>query len=496
MGAAMSPAARRFRYDVFLGYSHRDKDWVRQWLVPRLRNAALTVCIDHESFEPGAPSITEMERAVLQSRKTVLVLTPAYLLSEWAEFENILVQTLDPANRQRRLIPMLYTPCELPLRLRALTFVDFTRVDEHAAQVNRLIEAIRRRLATSRRRQTVTAVSLPFEVPTGALSPDSPLYIERDHDDLMRQQVIRQGSTTIIEGARQMGKTSLVARALARARSQQYTAVDFNFQTLDDQHFDSLQTLLHYLALAVHERLQLPEDRQRIWQGPLGAKDKLTSFLHSAVLQGARSPVVMVMDEVDRVFGRPYQDDFFALLRSWHDRRAFDPHWTKLNLVLSYSTDPRQAITDLNQSPFNVGIKVQLGDFSFDEVWELNRRYECPLTRKNQLTLLMDLISGNPYLAQQALYALASRTHTLPDLLRTDNADAGPFADHLQHYQRLLVTEPTLRQGMQDVLRHGGCPDYGVFLRLRALGLITGVDHQRAMPRCRLYAEYFQRTLS
>jgi hypothetical protein len=193
----MSPAARRLRYDVFLSYSHRDKDWVRQWLVPQLRSAALRVCIDHESFEPGAPSITEMERAVLQSRKTVLVLTPAYLLSEWAELENILVQTLDPANRQRRLVPVLYTPCELPLRLRALTFVDLTRADEHTAQVDRLVEAIRRRLTTSRRRQAVTAVSLPFEVPTGALSPDSPLYIERDPDDLVRQQVIREGSTTI-----------------------------------------------------------------------------------------------------------------------------------------------------------------------------------------------------------------------------------------------------------------------------------------------------------
>src|SRR5215468_2047166 len=99
----MPPARLRFRYDVFLSYSHRNKEWVRDWLVPRLKDAGLKVCIDHESFAAGAPSITEMECAVLQSRKTLCILTPEYLQSEWAEFENLLLQTRDPAARQRQL---------------------------------------------------------------------------------------------------------------------------------------------------------------------------------------------------------------------------------------------------------------------------------------------------------------------------------------------------------------------------------------------------------
>jgi hypothetical protein len=202
------------------------------------------------------------------------------------------------------------------------------------------------------------------------------------------------------------------------------------------------------------------------------------------------------MDEVDRVFGLPYRDDFFALLRSWDDERAFDPLWKKLNLVLAYSTDPRQAIQDPNQSPFNVGTKIQLGDFSSDEVWELNHRYAHPLKRKVQLQALMEVIGGHPYLTQQALYALAARTQTLPGLLHMDNADVGPFADHLHHYRRLLETDPTLRQSLRQMLTNGNCPDYGRFLRLRSLGLITGMSHNEAQPRCRLYAVYFQRVLS
>jgi hypothetical protein len=493
----MNPAKRqRLRYDVFISYSHRNKEWVRGWLVPQLKNAELKVCIDHESFEPGAPSITEMERAVLQSRTTVLVLTPEYLQSEWTEFENILVQTLDPAAHQRRLLPVLLVRCELPLRIGILTYLDFTRSAEHTERVKQLITAIRCRLAAGRKSKTVPAVSLPFSIPTGKLSSDSPLYIERNHDHLVRQLVIHEGSTIIIEGARQMGKSSLLARAVAHARLQQCTIVDFNFQALDEQCLESLQTLLRYLADAIYERLQVVASPDETWKGPLGAKDKLTSFICNHVLQGACMPVVVVMDEVDRVFGRPYQDDFFGLLRFWHDQRASDPLLGKLNLVLAYSTDPRQAIKDPNQSPFNVGTKIQLADFTPDEVWELNRRYERPLKRKDQLQSLVDVIGGHPYLAQQALYALAAHRHTLPSLLNVDNTDVGPFADHLHHYWHLFESEPTLRQGIRQVITNGNCSNYAIFSRLRSLGLIAGISHNDAKPRCRLYAMYFQRVLS
>ncbi len=134
--------ADTFVYDVFVSYSHKDQGWVRGTLVPRLRMAGLKVCIDHECFEPGAPSVAEMERGVLTSRKTLLVLTPAYLQSAWTEFENLMLQTLDAANRARRLIPLLKEKCELPLRIGYLTYVDMTDPAEEAAAWERLLKAL------------------------------------------------------------------------------------------------------------------------------------------------------------------------------------------------------------------------------------------------------------------------------------------------------------------------------------------------------------------
>ncbi len=113
-------------YDVFISYSSRDKAWVRGELLQRIEHAGLKAFIDFRDFTRGAPSIKEMERGVLTSTKTLLVLTPDYIESEWCDLEAIMAQTLNPANRDLRMIPLLRTECEKPLRIAALTHVDFT----------------------------------------------------------------------------------------------------------------------------------------------------------------------------------------------------------------------------------------------------------------------------------------------------------------------------------------------------------------------------------
>lgn len=115
-----------FKYDVFISYSSIEKDWVRNELLTSIEKVGLKACIDFRDFERGAPSVVEMEQAVKSSKKTLLVLTDAYLASGWAEFESLMLQTLDPGNRDRRLIPLLKEKCNLPTRIGYLTYIDFS----------------------------------------------------------------------------------------------------------------------------------------------------------------------------------------------------------------------------------------------------------------------------------------------------------------------------------------------------------------------------------
>lgn len=137
------PPESEFRYDVFISYSHKDAQWVQESLLPQLELAGNKVCIDFRDFQVGASSVSEMERAVLQSRRTLIVLSPAYIASEWGQFENTLAQTLDPAARQRRVLPLLLEPCEIPLRIRALTYLDWTTPRTTEFKMEKLLAAVR-----------------------------------------------------------------------------------------------------------------------------------------------------------------------------------------------------------------------------------------------------------------------------------------------------------------------------------------------------------------
>lgn len=131
-----------FGYDVFISYSSKDKEWVRGELLSTLEDRNLRVIIDFRDFQIGAPTIKEIERAILISRKTLLILTPNYLSSQWTEFENLLLQTLDPPNQERRLVPLLKAPCELPLRIRYLNHINFVDPDECQLAWQRLLTAL------------------------------------------------------------------------------------------------------------------------------------------------------------------------------------------------------------------------------------------------------------------------------------------------------------------------------------------------------------------
>ncbi|MCM3884214.1 toll/interleukin-1 receptor domain-containing protein [Frankia sp. R82] len=137
--SAPSVPAAVERYDLFVSYSRLNGEWVHTVLVPRLRAAGLRVAIDSENFRIGAPILSEIERVLEESRRTLLVLTTAYLRSEWAEFEHLLTQTADPANRRLRIIPILLEPVRLPARIAMLNHLDLSRPQRVEEGLHRLI---------------------------------------------------------------------------------------------------------------------------------------------------------------------------------------------------------------------------------------------------------------------------------------------------------------------------------------------------------------------
>jgi cellulose biosynthesis protein BcsQ len=135
-------AKKPYHYDAFISYSQKDLKWVQSQLLTQLESRNLRVCIDYRDFEPGRSNLREIERAVTESNKTILVLTPGYVKKEWIEFEKILIQASDPTALQRRMIPILLKTCELPARIKLISYLDFTNPQKLMSQFDRLINSI------------------------------------------------------------------------------------------------------------------------------------------------------------------------------------------------------------------------------------------------------------------------------------------------------------------------------------------------------------------
>jgi tetratricopeptide (TPR) repeat protein len=148
-----------FKYDVFVSYSSANKEWVRKTFVPILEKAGLKVCDYYRDFDVGAPIVMEMERAILESRKTIPVLSPAYLKSGWTEFESLMLQTLDAANRERKLLPVILETCELPLRISYLNCINFANPDDIEIEWQRLSRSLGVTLSSSLLETKSSAVS-------------------------------------------------------------------------------------------------------------------------------------------------------------------------------------------------------------------------------------------------------------------------------------------------------------------------------------------------
>ena len=330
-----------------------------------------------------------------------------------------------------------------------------------------------------------------MEAPGGAVKLRDRFYIERDADGRLKGEAVKSGSTTTIRAPRQTGKSSLLIRGVHHARQNGARIVNLDMQRVDRDCLETPDVFLRYLAEFIVRKLRLDvAEVEKLWRGSLGPQDKLTYLMEDYILPETDASIVLALDEADRLLQTTFYEDFFALLRFWHNSRALDAQWNKLNVVMVISTEPYLLIADVSQSPFNVGLKLYLQDFSDGQVRDLNRRHGSPV-KKRDFPRLMVLLSGHPYLTRKALYTLVAERLTWAELAHVAATDQGPFGDHLRHHHWLLRDDRDLREALKQVIRHNRCTDEMAFFRLLRAGLVKG-SCESCTCRCDLYRMYFK----
>jgi len=339
--------------------------------------------------------------------------------------------------------------------------------------------------------------SLAEPPPGGALPLESPLYIARPADEEFRDAIARGDSIVLVKGARQVGKTSLLARGLQDARRRGALVILLDFQQFSSPALESANSLLLAAAEIIAEQLAL-EPASQIWKPFLGASSNFERFMKREVLEKTEAHIVWGLDEVDRLFRFDYASEIFGLFRSWHNLRALDPvgPWRRLTLAIAYATEAHLFITDLNQSPFNVGTRLSLSDFTLEQLTSLNRLHGEPLKTSEEVEQLLRLVGGHPYLSQRGLYELAHTQLDLGVIERQADRDDGPFADHLQRMLLSLQQDPVLLQQLRDFVLSNNVLSHQALSRLRSAGILSGDLTRPPELRCSVYARYLKEHLS
>jgi hypothetical protein len=261
--------------------------------------------------------------------------------------------------------------------------------------------------------------------------------------------------------------------------------------------FESAQTLYLSLAESISAQLDLEPAPPEDWSARSGPNINFQNYLRRRVLSRIQAPIVWALDEVDRLFSCSFGSEVFGLFRSWHNARSLDPDgpWTRLTLAIAYATEAHLFITDVNQSPFNVGTRLTLEDFTLEQLTDLNRRYGAPLRTRAEIRRFFRLVGGQPYLIRRGLNHLVTSRIGIGGFEKEAVRNEGIFADHLRRMLVFLAKNSELCAVVRDIIEGRPCAREEDFYRLRTAGVLAGDSAREARPRCELYATYLKHQL-
>jgi hypothetical protein len=247
----------------------------------------------------------------------------------------------------------------------------------------------------------------PWRFQSGGTLREGSIYVERRADRELPEALCR-GELCYVLAPRQMGKSSLRARAEAaleargvRAAGIDITALGSTGVTPDQWYFGLVDELSRRLGLG---------DPVGFWESQrrLSPVRRWSRYLLDEVLHRIPSRVVVFLDEIDAVRALPFSaDDFFASLRALYNARLEYAPCRRLSFCMMGVAAPGELVQDLNRTPFNVGQGIRIEDFTREEAEAFLPGLRDLAAEPSQLLdPILEWTEGHPYMTQRVCEAL------------------------------------------------------------------------------------------
>jgi WD40 repeat protein len=346
-----------------------------------------------------------------------------------------------------------------------------------------------------------------FYVVGGTMRHDAPSYVERAADKELFSALMRNEYCHVLT-ARQMGKSSLMLRAAASLRESgvgvavlDLTAIGQNLTA--EQWYGGLM-------IQLGDRLDLEDDLLEFWsnQTLVGPMQRWVNAIRKVVLPRYPGRLVVFIDEIDAVRSLNFStDELFAGIRECYNLRNEDVDIQRLTFCLLGVATPSDLIRDTRTTPFNVGRRVELNDFTEEEASVLAQGLpQSPQQNKALLKRVLYWTGGHPYLTQRVCQALVENKtgrsardadHLINELFFSKRAQE--YDDNL-----IFVRERILRSGADlpallnlysKVRRGKSVPDddSNPLVSILRLSGVTRTENGMLRVRNRIYKRVFNK---
>ncbi len=236
------------------------------------------------------------------------------------------------------------------------------------------------------------------------------LYVPRAADRQLEYNIQDMGRPGYVLVARQMGKTNLLLRMKRRQEaggdiviyvdlSQKFETARACFRHIIDLAIDTNESMFGGISAAIHR------DRENAVYDP---SLEYTRHLRLLLKNCDAKKLIIVLDEIDSLVNAAYSDTVLAHVRSTYFVRTNYSEFERLTYVLSGVAEPTDLIKDKNISPFNIGEKIYLDDFSKSEFGDFLEKSRLLISSEAQEQVYL-WASGNPRMTWDICAALEER---------------------------------------------------------------------------------------
>jgi hypothetical protein len=264
-------------------------------------------------------------------------------------------------------------------------------------------------------------ISAKFFAIGGAVPLQSPSYCTRDADEELYTRFL-QGEFCYILSTRQIGKTSLIARTARRLRNDGIDAVSLDLTQCGTA--DNKEQWYYTLLNQIGDQVNLHQELRTLWTSDLQLTplQRWQNGIRMILLARPARRLVILIDEIDNVRALPFKTwEFFAAIRACYNRRTENTEFNRLTFCLIGVATPSDLIDDMRMTPFNIGRRIELTDFTPEEAASLAVGLDVkqqvlssvvPPTSDAQhlLARILYWTDGHPYLTQRLCAAVAETT--------------------------------------------------------------------------------------